>query len=192
MRVRSGMVLLGCFGAGAIGGALLMQTLRSRYLTKMIVSAGVVILAIAIVTIARLRSLSALAAVVLVSGAAWVLFISLINDLVQNLAPDWVRARVLAIFTLVYMGSYALGSAAWGGLAQRQGIRLALVSSGFGIVASMIVPLVAKLPDSTADLTPSNDWRLPVIVKEVGVELLERLVLVAIEYSVISGRRKCL
>jgi hypothetical protein len=56
----------------------------------------------------------------------------------------------------------------------------------------MIVPLVAKLPDSTADLTPSNDWRLPVIVKEVGVELLERLVLVAIEYSVISGRRKCL
>jgi MFS family permease len=186
------MVLLGCFGAGAIGGALLMQTLRSRYLTKMIVSAGVVILAIAIVTIARLRSLSALAAVVLVSGAAWVLFISLINDLVQNLAPDWVRARVLAIFTLVYMGSYALGSAAWGGLAQRQGIRLALVSSGFGIVASMIVPLVAKLPDSTADLTPSNDWRLPVIVKEVGVELLERLVLVAIEYSVISGRRKCL
>jgi hypothetical protein len=98
------MVLLGCFGAGAIGGALLMQTLRSRYLTKMIVSAGVVILAIAIVTIARLRSLSALAAVVLVSGAAWVLFIFLINDLVQNLAPDWVRARVLAIFTLVYMG----------------------------------------------------------------------------------------
>jgi Transmembrane secretion effector len=30
---------------------------------------------------------------------------------VQNLAPDWVRARVLAIFTLVYMGSFALGSA---------------------------------------------------------------------------------
>jgi transmembrane secretion effector len=53
--------------------------------------------------------------------AAWVLFISLINALVQNLAPDWVRARVLSIFTLVYMGSFALGSAAWGGVAQRRG-----------------------------------------------------------------------
>jgi hypothetical protein len=89
-----------------------MQTLREHFSTEVIVSAGVVILGIVIVTIARLHSLSAVAAVILLSGAAWVLFISLINALVQNLAPDWVRARVLAIFTLVYMGSFALGSAA--------------------------------------------------------------------------------
>jgi hypothetical protein len=37
-------LLLGCFGAGAIVGALLMQTLRARYSTEIIVSAGVVVL----------------------------------------------------------------------------------------------------------------------------------------------------
>jgi MFS family permease len=179
-------VLLGCFGAGAIGGALVMQTLRVRFSTEMIVSAGVLILGTAIVTIARLHRLSTLALVILVSGAAWVLFISLINALVQNLAPDWVRARVLAIFTLVYMGSFALGSAAWGGVAQRRGIGLALIYSGFGTVGSVILALVARLPDSTADLTPWNHWRVPVIVKEVGAELLEGPVLVTVEYFVVS------
>ncbi len=179
-------LLLGCFGAGAIGGALLMQTLRARLSTEMIVSAGVVILGTAIVTITRLNRLSTLAPVILVSGAAWVLFISLINALVQNLAPDWVRARVLAIFTLVYMGAFALGSAAWGGVAQHRSVRLALIYSGFGTVGSAVLALFAKLPDSTADLSPWIHWRMPVIVKEVSDELLGGPVLVTIEYSVIA------
>jgi len=180
-------VLLGCFGAGSIGGALIMQRLRARFSTEMIVSGGVAIVGVGIIAIARLHSLSALAPVILVSGAAWVLFISLINALVQNLAPDWVQARVLAIFSLVYMGSFALGSAVWGGVAQRRGIGLALICSGFGTVGSVILALIARLPDSTADLTPWNHWRMPVIAKEVGAELLEGPVLVTIEYSVVLG-----
>ena len=180
-------LLLGCFGAGAIGGALLMQRLRARFSTEMIVSAGVVILGAAILGITQLHRLSTLAIVILVSGAAWVLFISLINALVQNLAPDWVRARVLAVFTLVYMGSFAVGSAVWGGVAQHQSVRLALVYSGFGSVASAMFALFAKLPDSTADLSPWNHWRMPVIVKELGDGVLDGgPVLVTIEYSVIA------
>jgi quinol monooxygenase YgiN len=86
------------------------------------------------------------------------------------------------------MGSFALGSAVWGGVAQREGIRLALVYSGFGTLGSVILTLFARLPDSTADLTPWNHWRMPVIVKEVGAELLEGPVLVTIEYFVVSGQ----
>jgi hypothetical protein len=95
---------------------------------------------------------------------------------------------VLAIFTLVYMGSFALGSVAWGGVAQHQSVRLVLIYSGVGTVGSAILALFAKLPDSTADLSPWNHWRMPVIVKEVGDELLGGPVLVTIEYSVIAER----
>jgi hypothetical protein len=187
MRGRSGTgCYWGCFGAGAIGGALVMQTLRARFSTEMIVSAGIVILGTAIVTITRLHRLSTLAIVILVSGLAWVLFISLINALVQNLAPDWVRARVLAIFTLVYMGSFALGSAVWGGVAQHQSVRLALFYSGVGTVGSAVLALWARFPDSTADLSPWNHWRMPVIAKEVGAEFLGGPVLITIEYSVVA------
>ena len=181
-------ILLGCFGAGAIGGALTMQFARARWSTEVIVSAGVAILGLVILTISGLHRLSALAPVMLVGGAAWVTFISLINALVQNLAPDWVRARVLAIFILVYQGSFALGSAAWGAVAQRAGIRVALVYAGVGTIGSVMFVLFAKLPESTADLSPWNHWRMPVVVREATADLHRGPVLVTVEYTVIPER----
>ena len=182
-------LLLGCFGVGAIAGALIMQPARARWSTEVIISAGVVILGLAIVTISGLHRLSTLAPVMLIGGAAWVIFISLINALVQNLAPDWVRARVLAIFILVYQGSFALGSAAWGAVAQSAGIHVALVAAGVGTMCTTLLALFAKLPDSTADLSPWNHWRMPVVVKEVGVDLGQGPVLVTIEYVLIPERK---
>jgi len=180
-------LLLGCFGAGAIVGALIMQPARARWSTEAVVSAGVVILGLVIVATSGLHKLSTLAPVMLIGGAAWVLFISLINALVQNLAPDWVRARVLAIFILVYQGSFALGSVVWGAVAQRAGIRAALVYAGIGTIGSTVCALFAKFPDSTEDLSPWNHWRMPVVVEEVGGDLEQGPVLVTIEYAVIPG-----
>jgi MFS family permease len=152
------------------------------------VSAGTAILGLATVAIGGLHRLSTLAPVLLIAGAAWVIFISLINALVQNLAPDWVRARVLAIFILVYQGSFALGSAAWGVVAQRAGIRVALVSAGIATIGSVVLVLFAKLPASTADLTPWDHWRMPAVVKEVALDGEQGPVLVTIEYNVIPER----
>jgi MFS family permease len=183
-------LLLGCFGAGAIGGALIMQWARARWSTEVIVSSGLMILGLVMVTISALHTLSTLAPIMLIGGAAWVVFISLINALVQNLAPDWVRARVLAIFILVYQGSFALGSATWGAIAQRGGVRAALVYAGIGTIGSLVFVLFAKLPDSTVDLSPWNHWRMPVVVNEIRDELDEGPVLVTIEYAVIPEQKK--
>jgi MFS family permease len=182
-------VLLGCFGTGAIAGAFIMQVARARWSDEIIVSAGVGILGLVIILMAGLHQLNTLAPVMLVGGAAWVVFISLINALLQNLAPDWVRARVLAIFILVYQGSFALGSAVWGGVAQRAGIGIALVAAGIGTIATIGMVLFARLPSSTADLTPWNHWRMPVVVKEDEGELQEGPVLVTVTYSVNPDRK---
>ena len=181
-------LLLGCFGAGAIAGALVMQSARARWSTETVVSTGVVILGLVMVAIGGLHRLSTLAAVMLIGGAAWVIFISLINALVQNLAPDWVRARVLAIFILVYQGSFALGSAVWGAVAQRASVRTALVYAGVGTIGTTAVALLAKLPDATGDLSPWNHWRMPVVIEEVGVDLAQGPVLVTIDYAVVPKR----
>jgi MFS family permease len=181
-------LLLGCFGGGAIIGAPLMQSARNRWAMEPIVSTGVVILGLVILAMSGLHRLSTLAADMLVGGAAWVIFISLINALVQNLAPDWVRARVLAIFILVYQGSYAFGTAAWGAIAQRSGVRTALVYAGMGTVVTAAIALFAHLPDSTADLSPWNHWRMPVVIKEVGTDVEKGPVLVTVEYAVTQTR----
>jgi MFS family permease len=181
-------LLLGCFGVGAVAGALLLQPARSRWSTEVVVSTGVVILGLATVAISSLHRISTLAPFMMIGGGAWITFISLISALVQNLAPDWVRARVLSIFVLVYMGSFALGSAAWGAVAQRAGVRTALVYAGIGTMATVVLALVAKLPDSTADLSPWNHWRMPVVVKEVASDLHRGPVLVTAEYIVAPGK----
>jgi MFS family permease len=177
-------ILLGCFGAGAIAGALLMQPARARWSTEVVVSSGVAILGLALIATSSLHKSITLAPVMVVGGAAWVIFISLINALVQNLAPDWVRARVLAIFILVYQGAFALGSATWGAVAQRAGIHTALLYAGAGTAATTMLALFARLPNSPADLSAWNHWRMPVVVKEIGDDLLQGPVMVTIEYIV--------
>jgi MFS family permease len=181
-------LLLGCFGAGAVAGALMLQPARARWSTEVVVSTGVVILGLATAAIGGLHRLSTLAPVMLLGGGAWITFISLISALVQNLAPDWVRSRVLAVFILVYQGSFALGSAAWGAVAQRAGVRAALVYAGIGTMGTAVLALVAKLPDSTADLSPWNHWRMPAVVEAVGSELRQGPVLVTVEYVVTRGK----
>src|SRR5580704_8251955 len=177
-------LLLGCFGGGAIIGALVMQSARNRWAMETIVSTGVVSLGLVILAMSGLHRLSTLAAVMWVGGAAWVIIISL----VQNLAPDWVRARVLAIFILVYQGSYALGTAAWGAVAQRSGVRTALFYAGMGTIATAAIALFAKLPESTGDLSPWNHWRMPVVTGEVGADVEKGPVMVTVEYVVMPKR----
>jgi MFS family permease len=181
-------LLLGCFGVGAIAGAFIMQWARGRWSTEAVVSAGVVILGLVLVTMSTLHRLITLSPVLLIGGAAWVIFISLINALVQTLAPDWVRARVLAIFILVYQGSFAVGSAFWGALAQRVSIRAALLYAGIGTIGSVLIALFARLPDSTVDLSPWNHWRMPVVVQDVEAHLRQGPVLVTVEYEVVHER----
>jgi MFS family permease len=183
-------ILLGSFGAGGVLGALLLQPARARWSTDVVVSAGVAILGAVIATTSVLHRLITLGPVMLLGGAAWIIFVSLIGALIQNLAPDWVRARVLAIYLLVFQGSVALGSAAWGALAQRAGIGTALMCAGIGTIATTALALFAKLPEANADLNPWNHWRLPVVVKEVTAELEGGPVLVTSEYMVPAQHRE--
>jgi hypothetical protein len=120
----------------------------------------------------------------LVSGAAWILFISLVSALVQNLAPDWVQARALAIFMLIVQGGMAAGSAVWGSVGARTSIGTAFLWAGLGTIATTALGLVARMPDMTADMSPWNHWRMPAIVKDVAPELEQGPVLVTVEYRV--------
>src|SRR5260370_3865961 len=164
-------LLLGCFGAGAVLGAVALEPARSRWSTEVVVSAGVAIVGIAMVVTARVHMLVALAVVMVIGGAGWIVFISLISALIQNLAPDWVRARVLAVVMLIFQGGMAVGSALWGVIAERAGIPIALMWAGLGTIATATLGLAWRLPDATVDVSPWNHWRLPAIVKDVGPEL---------------------
>src|SRR6185437_15446492 len=129
-------VLLGCFGCGAVLGALVMQRARARWSADVVVSAGIAIFGLATITAGSLRDLPLLGAIMLIGGAAWISFISLFNVQVLNQAPDWARARVLAVSMLVFQGAVAGGSATWGAVAARAGLGKALLWAGGGTILS--------------------------------------------------------
>lgn len=179
-------VLLGCFGCGAVLGALAMQRARVRWSADVIVSVGIAIFGLTTIAAGSLRDLAPLGAILLIGGAAWISFISLFNVQVLNQAPDWVRARVLAVSMLVFQGAVAAGSATWGAVAARAGVRTALLCAGIGAILTTALGLFWRMPDASLDLTPWNHWRLPPVadsdVDGAGP------VLVTVEYHVDSGR----
>jgi MFS family permease len=154
-------LLLGCFGLGAVLGALILQRARARWPTESVVATSIAIFGLTTLAASTVRSLPALSAVMLVAGSAWIVFLSIFNVLVLNHAPDWVRARVLAIFTLVFQGAIAAGSVAWGAVAARLGIGAALLYAGAGTLTMTALGLFLRLPDARVDLTSWNYWRAP-------------------------------
>jgi hypothetical protein len=174
-------VLLGCFGFGAVLGALVMQRARSRWPADVIVAAGILIFGVSTIAAGTVRGLMPLGAVMLVGGGAWISFISLFNVQVLNQTPDWARARVLAVSLLVFQGGVAAGSAVWGAVAARTGLGTALLIAGIGTMLSTALGFFMRLPDVSIDLTPWNHWRLPAIA---GAEADAGPVLVTVEYQV--------
>jgi MFS family permease len=178
-------LLLGCFGLGGVLGAVVMQRARARWSTEAVVAAGVAIFGLTTLAAGMLQSLPVVSAVMVVAGAAWIVFISVLQVLILNRAPDWVRARVLAISTLVFQGAIALGSATWGAIATRLGIPDALLFAGGGTFALTALALFLPLPEATVDLTSWNHWRMPAVKNEAlptGDDFGP--VLVTVEYEV--------
>jgi len=183
-------LLLGCFGAGAVGGALVMQAARARWSTEGVASTAVAVLGAALIATGLVRILGGLIVVMLVSGAAWLIFIALVSALAQTLSPDWVRARVLAVFLLVTQGGLAAGSALWGALAGRTSLETALLWAGLGTIATTALGLVARLADVAGDVSPWNHWRIPAILKDAAPALEQGPVLVTMEYVVDTQNAK--
>jgi len=119
-------LLLGFFEVGAVIGAVALQRARNKLSIEWVLSVATAVFAIVILSVATLHRLPLLCFLILFGGAAWTMFMSMFNTLVQNLAPDWVRARVLAIYLFVFQGSVALGSTLWGVAAEHTSANTAL------------------------------------------------------------------
>ena len=180
-------LLLGSFGAGAIAGAVLTQRATARWSRETVVSSAVAVLGLMTATLAALHGLPALMVAMAIAGGAWLTFISQSNALMQILAPDWVRARVLALFLLVTQGGLAAGSVLWGTVGSRAGIAVALLSAGLATLATTPLGLLFPLPSHVGDVTPWNHWRMPAFTGTTSPRADEGPVLVTVEYRVAAA-----
>jgi len=106
-------LLLTVFGGGAMLGALALTTSAVIFSVDAVLAMGTTVFAAVYWPRRRSGSIALLCIVIAFGGAAWTIVMSLMSTVMQNVAPDWVRARAAAIFMLVYMGAWAAGSAFW-------------------------------------------------------------------------------
>jgi MFS family permease len=177
-------VLLGAFGTGAVVGGLAMQPARRRWSLEATASGAVAVLGATIIAAGLVDNLALITIVMFVAGGGWIMFISLVGALAQSLAPDWARARVLAVFILVFQGGLAAGSVLWGAVATSIGLPMTCLFVGISTIATIGLGRTRPLPETTADLTPWNHWRLPVIVQGEGSASQHGPVLVTVRYRV--------
>jgi len=175
-------LLLAVFGAGAVVGAMALQRTRFLFSSDALLAVGTTVFAGALWGVAAFKSVVLLSVAILFGGAAWTAIISLMTTVMQNLAPDWIRARAMAVFMLVYMGTWTGGSAFWGYVAGRQGTHFSLITAAIGTAVCPILGLISRLPDTPVDLGAWDHWGKPMLVGEVDPS--QGPVLVTVEYEV--------
>lgn len=180
-------LLLGCIGAGAVAGALVLPRVRAHASPDRIVLGGTAATAAAMAVLALVPFPVAAFAACAVAVAAWIAVLSSLNVSAQTALPNWVRARGLAIYLVVFFGSMTLGSLAWGRLAEATDIPAALLAAAAGALAAAWVVRHRTLPQGAgADLAPSMHWPAPVLAG--AVEDDRGPVMVMIEYRIDPNR----
>jgi len=176
-------LLLGAFGVGAVGGALLSGRLRNRLSVEGIVLLGFAGFAVCGAVSALSPSLILTMAVLLIGGACWVIALSTFNVTVQLAAPRWVSGRALAIYQMAVFGGMALGSWIWGVTAERLGVSEALLLSALASLAGAAMGLRTPLPPlSILNLDPLRRWQEPKVA--VDVEPRSGPIVIRIEYII--------
>ncbi len=154
--------MLGAFGVGAVGGAMLNARLRELCSSEMIVRLSFTGFAASAVVAGLSTSTWLTCLVLLVPGACWVMALSLFNTTVQLSTPRWVVGRALSFYQTAAFGGIAVGSWIWGAVAEEQGVSTALMIASLVMVLGAVVGWKFALPSlETLNLDPANTFREP-------------------------------
>jgi predicted MFS family arabinose efflux permease len=173
-------LLLAGVGVGAVAGAAALPRLRERMTAGAMMTTSTLVFACVTLALAYVR-VSALAALALViGGVAWILALSTLNSQYQTTLPGWAKARGMSYYLVIFQGGGALGSAAFGVVAQNAGLTTALLAAAIGLTLVALAGLRLPFkPIPPAELLPAGDWPAP---RLVGAAAADGPVQVTIEY----------
>jgi predicted MFS family arabinose efflux permease len=180
-------IVLGSLGLGAVGGALLLPRLRRSLSIDHLTAGATVVFATASLALTYVRFVPLVLVSTMVGGLAWLVMLSTLGFASQTACPAWVRARALAIYLLVFQGVLAVGSIAWGAVAERFGSSTALAFAALALVCGLAA--VVRWPLHVAeglDLTPSGHWPDPEVA--LAPDAGDGPVLITVEYRVPAER----
>ncbi|SFO12584.1 Predicted arabinose efflux permease, MFS family [Mesorhizobium sp. NFR06] len=161
-------IMLGAFGIGAVGGALISVRLRQLLSSEVMVRMAFCGFALCAFNAAVSQNAWQTSAGLLIGGACWVIALSHFNVTVQMSTPRWVVGRVLSIYQTATFGGIALGSWIWGVVADAHGAEIALIAAAVAMLAGGAVGFLLPLPRQTVlNLDPLNRFKEPMLALDL-------------------------
>lgn len=182
-------ILLTALGVGAVAGAFLLPVMKKHVgadKTLILATAGT---ALCSLMFAYGERTGIGIAAGLIGGMSWIIAVASLNVSAQMALPDWVRARGLAIFQMVFFGAMTAGSLGWGQVAGVIGLPLALATSG--LLALFLIPVTVRFKlnlGENHDYTPSGHWGELAVSTFVSHD--HSPVLVTLEYRIDDADRE--
>lgn len=178
-------LMFSAFGIGAIAGAFHVTKVRQRYSTEAGQRLCALMLGSALAVVALSRSPTVTALALVIGGAAWNMAWTLFNIGVQLSVPRWVVGRSLAAYSAASTGGIAIGSWAWGRLAETYGVETAILVAAACMLASPLLCFWVRMPqmgtqDAESNLLDDPEVRLPLTGDEGPLAVI-------IEYRVASS-----
>ena len=130
-------VVTGCFGAGALVGALLAATLGRASIRAMV--AAMTLFGVSEFLLAPLHSVATTGAALFVVGLSFTMWTANANSTLQLEAPGHLRGRVVGLFYSAFNGAGPVGGLLAGWLAAVGGTGLAFAVGGAVTVAAVLV-----------------------------------------------------
>ncbi len=128
-------LLMGASGAGAVVGALRVAARRELRGLGRWISTGAIAFGVSLVLFSQSRCLPLSMALLVPAGFAMMVQMSGTNTLVQSMVPDALRGRVMAVYSMVFMGMSPFGALYAGVMATRIGAPATVCCAGLACIA---------------------------------------------------------
>ncbi len=115
--VRTNGLLLSARGVGSLIAALMIAYVGGRIVRGKLWTAGSLVMPFALIILALFRNLPISLLMLVVMGWSLMSVVNITNALIQTHIPDELRGRVMAVYILVFQGSFPIGSLIAGWLA---------------------------------------------------------------------------
>ena len=180
-------LLMAFIGIGAVFSATILPQIRAMLGLDNLIRVATIIYAVNLWLLATQTNVYYLYGGMFLTGSAWISVMSSLQVAAQGSLPEWVRARGLSVFMMVFMSGMAGGSLLWGYVAGKFGLETSLMLSA----VAMLLGILATWPYRIAgyeglDFTPSMHWPLPMIDKEPQFD--RGPVLVTLEYKIAANK----
>ena len=131
--------LMAAVGVGAVMGALTLGSLRQAQLALPTVLVSGFVACGGLVVMSTVTRFAVAMPMLFLIGVSSIMLVASCNTALQLTAPDKLRGRVMSLYTLIFGGSFPIGSFLVGWISERRGVSTAYLAAGMCGLAGLAI-----------------------------------------------------